>query len=95
MNLSVCTLTLYTLPSCPRCDEVGEMLTTLGHFYIIKSMDDPETLADMRFEGFFGMEAPVRKTERRVPHKRRHFEMEDERRNKRRCEKIWTREDDR
>ena len=59
MNLSVCTLTLYTLPNCPRCDEVGEILTALGYFYILKSMDNPDTLADMRFEGFFGIEAPV------------------------------------
>ena len=52
-------VTLYTLPLCPRCNEIKEILDETGHPYLIKSMEDAEALTEMRFDGCYEVVAPV------------------------------------
>jgi glutaredoxin len=52
-------IVIYTLPDCPRCDEVKRLLNENKVDYTTRSMDDPEALADLRFNGRFDVVAPV------------------------------------
>ena len=50
---------IYTLPDCPRCEEVKQILNDNNFPMDVLDMNDPEVLADMRFNGCFEVVAPV------------------------------------
>jgi glutaredoxin 3 len=52
-------ITLFTLPDCPRCEEIKMLMEEAGIMCSIRMMNDPEALADLRFNGCFEVEAPV------------------------------------
>jgi len=52
-------ITVFTLPNCPHCEDVKEMLDNQKIVYTVRSMDDAESITDLRFNGCFIMEAPI------------------------------------
>lgn len=52
-------VTLYTLPECERCEEIKKILEESGVIPVIRSMNDPEAVTELRFNGCFEIEAPV------------------------------------
>jgi glutaredoxin len=52
---------VYSLPNCPNCEHLKEVLKTTGYDFEERPMDSAESITDMRIEGCFAMEAPVLK----------------------------------
>lgn len=52
-------IVIYTLPNCPHCNEVKNMLDHMMADYTARSMEEAEVIADLRFNGCFEMEAPI------------------------------------
>jgi glutaredoxin 3 len=52
-------ITIFTLPHCPNCERIMKLLDDDMHTYLVRSMEDPEALADLRFGGCFEVEAPI------------------------------------
>ena len=50
---------IYTLPDCPNCDRVKEILHLAGYEFEERDMSTPESLTELRFGGCFEMSAPV------------------------------------
>jgi glutaredoxin len=50
---------IYSLPDCPRCEEIKDKLRICGYEYEELPMDSAESITEMRVNGCFAMEAPV------------------------------------
>lgn len=50
---------VYTLPSCPNCITLKDMLDKKGVVYKVVPMDSPEGVTELRVNGCFAMQAPV------------------------------------
>jgi arsenate reductase-like glutaredoxin family protein len=50
---------VYTLPNCPRCDEIKEMLSAKGIAYGVLDLEDDFVQADLLLDGITITEAPV------------------------------------
>jgi len=50
---------VYTLPNCPRCDEIKEMFSAKGITYGVLDLEDDFVQADLLLDGITVTEAPV------------------------------------
>ena len=53
------TIEIFTLGNCPRCEELAEFLSGLSVPFDTLSLDDAETITELRINGVFVTEAPV------------------------------------
>jgi hypothetical protein len=54
---------VYSLPCCPRCEEIKGKLDACGYEYKEEDMSSAESLTELRSNGCFAMEAPVVRVE--------------------------------
>jgi glutaredoxin len=52
-------LKIYVLQDCPHCEELEEFLDNYDVPYEVADLASPETLAELRSQGIFAMEAPI------------------------------------
>ncbi len=52
-------IVLYTLPVCPRCEDLKQSITDLGLPYEIRNMEDSEVMAGLWCDNVVVQEAPV------------------------------------
>jgi glutaredoxin len=52
-------ITVYSLPCCPRCDELKSFLGGAEMAFTEANMEEPAAITDLRVEGCFAVEAPV------------------------------------
>lgn len=50
---------VYTTSVCPRCKMLKRFLSEMGVEFTEESLEQPETVAELRINGVFVMEAPV------------------------------------
>ncbi|MCQ1539106.1 glutaredoxin family protein [Methanocalculus taiwanensis] len=50
---------VYSLEVCPNCEILKQYLQDNSIPYMERSLEDPESLTDLRMNGIFVMEAPV------------------------------------
>ncbi|HIH70384.1 glutaredoxin family protein [Methermicoccus shengliensis] len=50
---------VYTTSVCPRCRALKRFLSEMGVEFTEESLEQPETVAELRINGVFVMEAPV------------------------------------
>lgn len=50
---------VYTTSVCPRCKMLKRFLSEKGVEFTEESLEQPETVAELRINGVFVMEAPV------------------------------------
>jgi len=50
---------VYTTSVCPRCKVLKRFLSEMGVEFTEESLEQPETVAELRINGVFVMEAPV------------------------------------
>ena len=52
-------ITIYCLDCCPNCEEAKRLLKLAGKEFMVRPMDSPDSITEMRVNGYFGIEAPV------------------------------------
>ncbi len=52
-------LTVYSTPTCPRCEQLKAALNEAGISYENQDMSSPEALTELRINGVFTLSAPV------------------------------------
>ncbi len=53
------SITIYTLPHCPRCDRLKKELASKGWIFEERDMSTADSLTELRFNGVFTTTAPV------------------------------------
>jgi glutaredoxin len=53
------TIMVYTLPNCPNCEKVKALLNEMYVSFGVISMEIPEVVADLRYNGCFEVVAPI------------------------------------
>ena len=53
------TFVVYSLESCPRCDEIKTKLGIEGYEYEERDMSSAESQTDLKMMGCFAIEAPI------------------------------------
>jgi glutaredoxin len=50
---------VYSLENCPRCEELKEYIGSIGIEYLERNMQTAESIAELRCNQVFAVEAPV------------------------------------
>jgi glutaredoxin len=58
-------LTVYSTPTCPRCEQLKAALNVAGISYENQDMSSPEALTELRINGVFTLSAPVLQADER------------------------------
>ena len=56
---SIMTVTVYTLPVCPNCNELKSKLDELGVHYLTENLETPESKTKLLMNGVFTSVAPI------------------------------------
>jgi glutaredoxin len=59
LEASLVNLTVYSTPTCPRCEQLKAALKKAGLSFSSQDMSTPQALTELRVNGVFTLMAPV------------------------------------